>query len=169
MADPTTKTKSLRELIQSAQVLVDKLGRLTHAGVAMVVGAALDQLLEEALTTKLVHANRETRDKLFGEYGALQTFSAKIDLSFALGVVDRKAYTNLTIIRKVRNCFAHADGFLDFDAPTVRKFFQPTPTKEPSKSPIDHFIGIAGEIETSVNATCGLPSRGLIEKVKTDF
>lgn len=169
MADPTTKTKSLRELIQSAQVLVDKLGRLTHAGVAMVVAAALDQLLEEALITKLVHANRKTRDKLFGEYGALQTFSAKIDLSFALGVVDRKAYTYLTIIRKVRNCFAHADGFLDFDAPTVRKFFQSTPTEEPSTNPIDHFMRIADEIETSVNATCGLPNRGVIEKVKTDF
>ena len=111
VADSPPKSQpSLRQLGHDLRTLAQRMDRLSHAAVAMVVAAALDQLLESALLTKFNTSNREIRDKLFGDFGALRSFSAKIDLSFALGLVDRDTYGQLTAIRKMRNLFAPHRG-----------------------------------------------------------
>ena len=95
--------KSVVEDFANIQVLAQKLGLQTHAGAAMLVAAASDRMLEDALTIRMDKLNREMRDKLLGDYGTLRSFSAKIDVAFALGLVDRQHYKLLTAIRKCRN------------------------------------------------------------------
>ena len=105
---------------KSINELLDIVGRQTHAGFAMVVAAALDRVLEEALTAKMVKLNREMRDRVFGDFGTLRAFSAKINIAVAIGVADRETHMRLTMIRKVRNLFAHTNGYLSFDSQEVR-------------------------------------------------
>jgi DNA-binding MltR family transcriptional regulator len=143
--------------------LVEKVGRKTHPGAAMVVAASLDRLLEEAILTKMIKLSTEMHDKLFGDYGSLQDFSIKIDLSFTLGLLDSKTYKLLRTIRKVRNAFAHADGAVDFNSPEILKWL-------PSKSaPFEEFMSIAKAIEAAVTTAIGSPHRGIIDKVKEDW
>jgi len=58
---------------------------------------------------------RERVDGLFGGDAPLATFSSKIKLAFALGLITRKTRRQLDVIRQLRNDFAHARGALDFD------------------------------------------------------
>jgi hypothetical protein len=160
--------KDVRQAMEGIRVSVEKLGRLTHAGVAMVVAAALDRLLEEALLTKFVRRNREVRDKLFGDFGALRSLGAKIDLSLALGLADRETHKQLSAVRRVRNCLAHTEGFLDFDSLAVRNLLSPCIDASSKSAPIDDFMSIAATIELAITAAAGLPHRGLIDKVNAD-
>jgi DNA-binding MltR family transcriptional regulator len=61
--------------------------------------------LEEYIAKKLV--DDKAVAKLFGGFGPLSTFNAKIEFGFALGLLPRHVYTDLRTIRKIRNLFAH--------------------------------------------------------------
>jgi hypothetical protein len=53
----TTRPKiSMADWFESLTPLIEKLGRRTHAGAAMLLAAALDRMLEEALTRKMDHS-----------------------------------------------------------------------------------------------------------------
>src|SRR6185503_5452075 len=113
---------------RSIAEMLDAIDRQTHAGVALVVAAAIDRLLEDGLETRLTVPNRDFRDKLFGDFGVLGGFSAKIDLSLALGVLDQDSYVHATGLRKIRNLFAHSYGdFLHFSMPNIQALL-PRPT-----------------------------------------
>ena len=160
--------QSVSQRFEGIQVLIDKVGRLTHAGTAMVVAAALDRLLEHALLTKMNKLNRKIYNKLFGDYGSLRDFSIKIDLSFALGLADRETYKRLTTIRKIRNIFAHAEGFVNFDSPAIRTLLPSFADNSSKLAPFDEFMSIATAIESAVTKATSLPYRGIIDKVKAD-
>jgi DNA-binding MltR family transcriptional regulator len=53
-------------------------------------------------------------DPLFQGYAPLATFSAKIQLTFALGLLPRKTRDKIEVIRRLRNDFAHQWGPIDF-------------------------------------------------------
>jgi DNA-binding MltR family transcriptional regulator len=86
----------------------------THAGTALLVAAIADRQLEDALILKMRGLNNSMRERLFENYGPLSSFSAKIDIAYALCITDRITYDRLTIIRRVRNKFAHSDEPITF-------------------------------------------------------
>jgi DNA-binding MltR family transcriptional regulator len=51
--------------------------------------------------------------------GPLGTFSAKIDLARAMGILDEAAQSDLRAIKAVRNVFAHAENPVRFTSPEV--------------------------------------------------
>ena len=51
---------------------------------------------------------RDSPHQLFDGTGALATFSAKIDIAYAFGLIGTQERADLHIIRKIRNDFAHA-------------------------------------------------------------
>ena len=56
-------------------------------------------------------------DRLFGQYKPLSSFSAKIEIALAIGVIDKRIHANLNLIRLIRNDFAHEVSPLRFQAP----------------------------------------------------
>lgn len=46
-------------------------------------------------------------ERIFDGYGPLSTFSAKIDVAFALDLIDADVHRDLRTIKDIRNCFAH--------------------------------------------------------------
>src|SRR5690242_15442703 len=71
-----------------------------------IVGAAqLDYLLEQVLRHHMIAKPEES---LFGAYGPLSSFSAKIDLAKSLGILTKGEASDLHRVRKIRNTFAHS-------------------------------------------------------------
>lgn len=78
----------------------------TDRGAAMVGAALLDQKLGETLRSFFV-AGKGATELLDGGSAVLGTFSARIKLAHALGLIDDFEQSECNLIRKIRNEFAH--------------------------------------------------------------
>ena len=148
------------------KILVERLGRQTHAGATMLTAAALDRLLETALLARFAKNNREVRDSIFGEFGVLRDFSAKIELSFALGLIDREAQKNLNAIRRIRNLFAHSKEYINFDSEPVQAVISKELSSTTTITSVESFLSVAEEIEAQVCKVSGLPHNQSVGKLK---
>ena len=73
-----------------------------------VLGAAhLDQLLASAIVKTLPKGTEVAEPLVMGVNAALATFSSRIDIAYALGIIDPDARGDLDNIRRIRNKFAH--------------------------------------------------------------
>lgn len=86
---------------------------------AIVAGAFLDGVLQELLCEFLISGSSD-QNKLFEGMGALATFSAKIEMSFRLGLISKGEHRTLNFIRGIRNDFAHMLGDLSFATPSIQ-------------------------------------------------
>jgi hypothetical protein len=76
----------------------------------VVVGASiLDACLERLLAARMPQLSSANYATIFGD-GPLGTFSAKIELAFALNLIGMRAFRELTLIRRIRNEAAHSVG-----------------------------------------------------------
>ena len=86
---------------------------------AAVLGPAmLDELLKELLDATFV--SREVGTKLTGKMGPISTFSARIALAHAIGLISEPEAKDLHRMRDIRNKFAHRLHGLSFNTQTIR-------------------------------------------------
>lgn len=85
----------------------------TDRSLALVVSAWLDDALEHYIKSTMVD-DAETLKNLFATDRALGTFSAKINLAYALGLIPKVTASDLHSIRDMRNRFAHERGPITF-------------------------------------------------------
>jgi len=89
---------------------------------AILAGSLLDALLEQLLRSVFVE---QPPEELFGPYGPLSSFAAKIDAAFALGLLSSAEYSDLHRHRKIRNEFAHSlNDTLSFDTSPISDHVQ---------------------------------------------
>jgi DNA-binding MltR family transcriptional regulator len=92
-------TEDLNEFLREFQRESDR--------AAAVLGAAyLDSRLEVLLREKFVAVPKFVEDLLGGQ-GGLSSFSARISICYAVGLMTRRASDDLHIVRRIRNYFAH--------------------------------------------------------------
>lgn len=91
-----------------------ELSRETDRGLPLVGAAVIDEQLARTLGAFLAQGKVSER-LLNGATAPLGTFSARIDLCRALGLIDDYECREISLIRKVRNEFAHAKHGLTFD------------------------------------------------------
>ena len=89
---------------------------------AMILAAAL---IEDTLTralSKLMPGIRTRQDRkaMFEANAPLQSFSAKITMAVALGIIDKDLQKKIDIIRCMRNAAAHAAAPMTYDRVEVR-------------------------------------------------
>lgn len=101
------------QLIDRYFELKDKFEYETDRGVAILICSYLDILLESLLKQNMKKS--KITDNLFKGYGPLSTLSSKIDICYALGNFDEMQYKELSIIRKIRNRFAHELDDISFE------------------------------------------------------
>jgi DNA-binding MltR family transcriptional regulator len=63
-------------------------------------------------------------DPLFKGYAPLSTFSAKIQVCYALGFISKQLHKSLQLVRKLRNGFAHEKLGVSFQSPKYRPQFR---------------------------------------------
>ena len=73
----------------------------------MMLVAAIEYDLERCLIRKFRPLNARMKNRLFGAYGPISSFAAKIDMAYALGITADEVNLELNKIRKIRNLFAH--------------------------------------------------------------
>lgn len=90
-----------------------ELQRETDRGLPLVAAALIDEKLLDALQSFLCVG--KAADRLLSDPNApLGTFSARIEACFALGLIDEFEYQEISLIRKIRNLFAHSKHGLSF-------------------------------------------------------
>lgn len=90
-----------------------------RASVILAV-AMLDEALESLLRCHLVAIASSSDSLLDGAYAPISTFSARIDLSFRLGLISSRFSRDLHIVRRIRNEFAHNVTGCSFDDGAAR-------------------------------------------------
>jgi hypothetical protein len=91
----------------------------TDRGAALVGAALVDDRLLRLLQSHLV-ASKITEEMLDDSpTAALGTFSARMNLCYALGLITRVEHRECGLIRKVRNMFAHKTHGLKFANPKI--------------------------------------------------
>jgi hypothetical protein len=75
-------------------------------GAVILTASRLDYILGEMLQRFLV-PSKHSQTLFKGESAPLSSFSARIKMAYALGLISEPEYKNCDIIRKIRNDFAH--------------------------------------------------------------
>ncbi|MES9900422.1 MAG: MltR family transcriptional regulator [Sedimenticola sp.] len=100
---------------------VDELKRETDRGLPLVGAALIDEKLLETLQS--FFCNEKASEKLLNDGSSpLGTFSSRIELCFALGLIDEFEYREISLLRKVRNAFAHAKHGTSFQTEKIKGF-----------------------------------------------
>jgi DNA-binding MltR family transcriptional regulator len=139
--------------------LVSKICNLqarTHAEVGIVGAAIIEEQLVKALLTKMRTLSGEMKMRLFEGYGPLSSFSAKIDLSYALQIIDKRMRDDLTIIRKIRNQFAHSMSLVNFASPEIAAYFKHFKITDVKESDYQmYYLSKLKEIDTHLDDVIG--------------
>jgi hypothetical protein len=97
---------ALRQL--SPSTIVEMLSGLDDRPTAIVATSLLENILGIAIAYKFGHFPSDAEfGNLFTGYGPLATFSARIAISYNLKVTNTDQRHDLTIIKDIRNKFAH--------------------------------------------------------------
>jgi len=105
--------------------LVEEINGQSDRGAAIVGMAWLEESIATALESFL-HSHPKSWDRLFKGAGPLANFAAKIDLSRLLGLITDTIWSDLHVMRSIRNDFAHqvahkeSHGKLTFETPYIR-------------------------------------------------
>ena len=105
----------LDTIIEDAMRYYDALNQESDRAAAILAAAHFEHVLGKQIVHKFVELNRELQKNIFDGYGPLSTFSAKIDIAFALGLYDEENRKGLHKIRRIRNEFAHAPRPINFN------------------------------------------------------
>lgn len=90
----------------------------TDRAAAVLAGSYVESYLGDCLRYSLI--NHESTDKLFKNAGPLETFAARVNLAFALGLMTERMKSNFRFIIKIRNHFAHHPAETSFTVSPVR-------------------------------------------------
>lgn len=91
-------------------------------GAVLISATRLEEKLELLHRKSISHRVTDAKkllDELFRPYAPLSSFSAKIQLAHAYGLIDAEDYADLNIIRKIRNDAAHTSVEFSFEAKDI--------------------------------------------------
>lgn len=98
---------------------VEELKKESDRGLPLVAAALIDDLLKKTLFALFCECPSASK-LLDGANAPLGTFSARLEASIALGLIDQFEYSEISLLRKVRNEFAHAKHGTSFQLPRIQ-------------------------------------------------
>lgn len=99
----------------------EELEKESDRGCALLAAAFLENELAALLDYFLVETSESFKKQLFDFNGPLGTFSSRIKIAYALGLISRKTKDALDLIRKIRNRFAHLIDSLNFESKGIKE------------------------------------------------
>ncbi len=89
--------------------VVKELARESDRGCAIVGAVYLDDLLEQVLNSYLIQNKESVKELLSSKNtnAVINSFGAKIELAFGIGLITKEDRRELKIIKSIRNKFAH--------------------------------------------------------------
>src|SRR5579859_4286121 len=112
MLDSPGDPASKKEFAEEANLFTENLVGESDRGAALVALAYLDELLARLLKANMLECN--VTKKLLEYPGPLATASGRADLAYVSGYLGKETYSDLCVVRKIRNKFAHGHHVLRF-------------------------------------------------------
>lgn len=110
--------KVMEPELKDVSVFLSEFNTESDRGATLTAAALLDESLRQILSAFLIDTS--AKDKLLaGFYAPLGTFSAKIDATYCMGLIQENEYRELHIIRRIRNQFAHSWRGVSFQSGKV--------------------------------------------------
>jgi hypothetical protein len=88
-------------------------------GSALLAASMIEDVLKGAIAFHLRPLSESEESDLFQGTSPLSTFSAKIKIAYAMGIIGKNSRHDLETIKEVRNAFAHGIHVLKFDDPEI--------------------------------------------------
>lgn len=125
--------------------MLNEIAGQSHRGAAIVAFAFLDDVLTEAVQSRLhnyKHKGEDVSKFMFKGAGPLATFSARRRLALMLGIVGPKTYDDLDRLAQIRNEFAHIRSRRTFKSQRIRSLCGAltTPTHAKFASRYEQFL-----------------------------
>ena len=116
------KEADIRELYPYGLIAREPRNPAYDRDVVISATAALEQTLEEAILTKF-ELRTDADQMLFLDTASplLRDFYDKCRMAYLLGIIGKNTLHDLSVIRHVRNAFAHTRGHLDLDMPEFQE------------------------------------------------
>lgn len=116
--DSDLGTVRIVPLPHEASRVFDQFKEESDRGTALVGVAYVDEQLKQLFRAKML--NEKKILKLLEGYEPLATFAARIDCAYGFGWIGPKTYRDLSLLKKIRNEFAHAHERLTFSSSSIR-------------------------------------------------
>jgi hypothetical protein len=115
-----------------------ELNEQSDRGAALVATAFIEHILVMVLCTRMAAVEGGVNSWFYGDKAPFSSFSAKIKIARALGILGPQTEEYLDRLRNIRNLFAHTPRPADFSTPAVaaecRKLLIADPDFQPSLS-----------------------------------
>jgi hypothetical protein len=118
-----TETKDAATVGRNLGEAIANLSRQGHSAIVFHAVAIIEYDLERCLKRAFRFLDAGMEKRLFGAYGPVGTFAAKIDIAYALGITTDEVHAELNKFRRIRNVFAHKRGPLSLDTEPVKAKF----------------------------------------------
>jgi len=115
---PTTS----EEIIRRRDELFESLSKESDRGVVLVSASFIEEALESLLRARFSMRHPKSKaslKKLFDDFRPLYSFSAKLEICYAMDLIGEWMYQDLGIVKNLRNRFAHSVEYARFDLPEV--------------------------------------------------
>ena len=113
MPTPTRTATQLHDLV----ILLGQNGQSAYVALSAQM---LDDELQKVLIQNMPNFKTKTHNRMFKYPQPLSSFAAKIDIAHLFGLIDDKLYATLTLIREIRNEFAHPRVETHFRVPHIQ-------------------------------------------------
>ena len=87
---------------------------------SLLAASILDEWLLEIIQSYIIK-DKVSKELLLGFGAPLGTFSAKTKIAYSLGLIEKKEYEEINIIRKIRNEFGHSWKDVNFESTKIEK------------------------------------------------
>jgi DNA-binding MltR family transcriptional regulator len=109
-----------------------ELQRNTQASLVIVSMTQMDNAMSQLLRLAMPNLSGNMRERLFHNQGPFSSLYSKIEVAFAMGLIDGENRRDLQALRDIRNGFAHSTSIVHFDDPHIsdrfKKFSDYNPT-----------------------------------------
>lgn len=129
---------------------LDSLYKQPDRVAAIMAAALIEAVLERLIRVSFKHDSKVRNSILFGANGPLSTFSGKIHIAAAFGIITEAMAEELVRMKNIRNVFAHAATNVDFETPEIAQEAYGFNTLEavrnvPSMKDAPHYNSFAGK------------------------
>jgi DNA-binding MltR family transcriptional regulator len=97
--------------------MVADLSNESDRGAIILAATSVEDTLERAILGRMpvLFQDETARKRVFENEGIVGTFSKKLEIAYALGLIDAETRKQIDLIREIRNCCAHARKPLSMD------------------------------------------------------
>lgn len=107
--------------MKDVELALEELNTESDRGMMLLIATQLEDALAHYISRKLPGMTKEEQEGFLGPEGPAGAFGVKIKLALGMGILNRRAYEALELIRHIRNAGAHSIRPVTFDTPIIRE------------------------------------------------